>query len=512
MVEKTKKRMKGSISEEDISTLLQRYTATTVLALLQEVAHCPGVKIDWNALVQNTSTGISDAREYQMLWRHLAYRHTLLDKLEDGAHPMDDDSDLEYEVEALPTASNESSTEAAACVKVLIASGLPSESSLPTSSIVDAPLTINIPNGLSPRAPSENSEATCSMQGTSITVSVSVQKQALPVAIPAEVLDANGSASGNLPPRRKRKPWSEAEDMELIAAVQKCGEGNWVNILRGDFKFDRTASQLSQRWAIIKKRRGNLNVGSNSTGSQLFEARRAAHHAMSLALDMPVKNLTAIRSAATNTTSNSVLPTTGEAAMVASNFIQAQDQSEEGSIPTKSFPIGSLGSLAKSQVSSIKPSTKPTIDLDSALRATAVAAGARIASPSDAASFIKATRAKNAVHFKSAGGFSTKLSVPGGVSTHSETQTNVRLEAKPCLSYPAATVTSTASHPGLVNASLPTVQHAPFAFATSSNMLSEPTNAVGSSLPSELLPKQEVRTAEGSKPRHQTRKQSAQNN
>jgi hypothetical protein len=67
---------------------LGRYTATTVLALLQEVAHCPDVKIDWNALVRNTSTGISDAREYQMLWRHLAYRHSLLDKLEDGAHPL----------------------------------------------------------------------------------------------------------------------------------------------------------------------------------------------------------------------------------------------------------------------------------------------------------------------------------------------------------------------------------------------------------------------------------------
>jgi hypothetical protein len=34
-------------------------------------------------------------------------------------------------------------------------------------------------------------------------------------------------------------------------------------------------------------------VGPNSTGSQLSEARRAAHHAMSLALDMPVKNLAA---------------------------------------------------------------------------------------------------------------------------------------------------------------------------------------------------------------------------
>ena len=50
-----------------------------------------------------------------------------------------------------------------------------------------------------------------------------------------------------------------------------------------------------QRWAIIRKRHGNLNVGSNSTGSQLSEAWRAAHHAMSLALDMPAKNLTAIR-------------------------------------------------------------------------------------------------------------------------------------------------------------------------------------------------------------------------
>lgn len=67
---------------------LGRYTATTVLALLQEVAHCPDVKIDWNALVRNTSTGISDAWEYQMLWRHLAYRHSLLDKLEDGARPL----------------------------------------------------------------------------------------------------------------------------------------------------------------------------------------------------------------------------------------------------------------------------------------------------------------------------------------------------------------------------------------------------------------------------------------
>lgn len=65
-----------------------RYSATTVLALLQEVTHSAEVNMDWNALVRNTSTGISDAREYQMLWRHLAYHHTLLHKFDHGAQPL----------------------------------------------------------------------------------------------------------------------------------------------------------------------------------------------------------------------------------------------------------------------------------------------------------------------------------------------------------------------------------------------------------------------------------------
>ena len=67
---------------------LGRYSATTVLALLQEVTHSAEVNMDWNALVRNTSTGISDAREYQMLWRHLAYHHTLLHKFDHGAQPL----------------------------------------------------------------------------------------------------------------------------------------------------------------------------------------------------------------------------------------------------------------------------------------------------------------------------------------------------------------------------------------------------------------------------------------
>ena len=42
----------------------------------------------------------------------------MLEKLEDRAQPLDDDSDLEYDLEAFPSISTEASAEATACVKV----------------------------------------------------------------------------------------------------------------------------------------------------------------------------------------------------------------------------------------------------------------------------------------------------------------------------------------------------------------------------------------------------------
>ena len=59
-----------------------------MLSLLQEVAQVEDAKIDWNALVKRTATGITNPREYQMLWRHLAYRDPLLENLEDEAKPL----------------------------------------------------------------------------------------------------------------------------------------------------------------------------------------------------------------------------------------------------------------------------------------------------------------------------------------------------------------------------------------------------------------------------------------
>lgn len=488
MIEKSKKNKKGVISEEDVSTLLQRYTATTLLALLQEVAQFDGAKIDWNALVKKTSTGISNAREYQMLWRHLAYRHVLPEKFDDGAHPLDDDdSDLESELEAFPSVTSEASTEAAACVKVLIASGLPSDSTHPNNTTVEAPLTINIPNGRSLRATSENSQSDV-MRGVNIRVPVSVQKLSLPAVMscPAsEVYDANGSGSGTFPPRRKRKPWSESEDMELIAAVQKLGEGNWASIVRGEFKGDRTASQLSQRWAIIRKRHGNLNVGTVSSAPQLSETQRAARDAVKMALDPHPAAKSLIASSAgttsTKTPNNCASPTiTAEAS-------PAQHQSQQRTMMTKSSSIWPVGPAAKSQVMLAKASEKSILSSDP-VRAAAVAAGARIATQSDAASLLKAAQAKNAVHIMPTGSSSIKSSMTGGISTHLDVNPNTRFissgmataptTTRPAASGPCPGLPKATSPPPQMKASSSTAQHTQSTPVTSFNAQSEQTNSV----------------------------------
>ncbi|XP_077234121.1 uncharacterized protein LOC143876271 [Tasmannia lanceolata] len=402
---------KSSISEDDVSLLLQRYTATTILALLQEVAQFAGVKIDWNTLVKKTSTGISSAREYQMLWRHLAYCDRLEQKLDDdGAEPLDDDSDLEFELEPVPFLSNEASTEAAACVKVLLASALPNKSGSLNLSTVEAPLTINIPNGLASHTP-HKSKLACFAQGTNITVPVSVLKQPLPTVPSVEGLDGNGGVSTSLPVKRKRKLWTAEEDMKLIAAVQKCGEGNWAKIVRGNFMHDRTASQLSQRWAIIRKRQANLNPSnapslykynlkpskpSNSTSTTLSEAQLAACEAVSIALNMPMMgSLSSLCSTAgthsSNTSNSLTFPaTTNEPFQVCAPSSEASTRSALNS---------------SSQVLSV-PAKCSTI------QEVAFAAGARTANPSTAASLLKAARSQNAVHIRQGETSLSKSSLP----------------------------------------------------------------------------------------------------
>ncbi|THG10999.1 hypothetical protein TEA_011360 [Camellia sinensis var. sinensis] len=107
-----KKHKKGSISENDISTLLQRYETTTMLTLLQEVAHVQDVKIDWNALVKKTATGISNA-PHDVGWspcaRHMGNilsNHLVRggDLSEDKKNPKEEINSPNHMLRALPLA------------------------------------------------------------------------------------------------------------------------------------------------------------------------------------------------------------------------------------------------------------------------------------------------------------------------------------------------------------------------------------------------------------------------
>ncbi|KAJ0237664.1 Uncharacterized protein HA466_0246020 [Hirschfeldia incana] len=274
MVDSSNKRRKITVSEGDIATLLQRYDTNTILKLLQEMAFYSAVKMDWNELVKKTTTGITNAREYQMLWRHLSYGDPLL-SVEDDAQLLDDDSDIECELEASPAVSVEASVEAIAHVKVIAASYLPRESDTLHESTSEAPLTINIPYTL----PQEPSESPWLSRGMNITFPVCLQK-----STPTEGINGNGSASISMASQRKtRKKWSAEEDADLIAAVKRFGEGHWAHIARGEFRGRRTASQLSQRWPHLRKRYDTSTSASQSCVQQ-NEAQIAVNNALSLAL------------------------------------------------------------------------------------------------------------------------------------------------------------------------------------------------------------------------------------
>ncbi|KAL5714060.1 hypothetical protein ACHQM5_016072 [Ranunculus cassubicifolius] len=442
---KKNKKKKISIAEDDISSLLRRYSAKTIIALLQEVSQFPDAKIDWKVLVEKSKTGIKNAREYQMVWRHMAYRDTLLENVDDAAQVVADDSDLEIDLEAVPAVNAETYHEAAACAKILLGSGLPIESDAPPT--VEGPLKINIP------VPSATSE---SGQGKDIIIPVIIQKHkgkdksgkdksSKDGTCPA---DEEGGASAACGPRRKRKPWTEEEDLELIAAVQKCGERNWANIVKGDFKGDRTPSQLSQRWSIIKKKQNIVGFAPSTT--QLTEAQLATRRAVSHALNMPMVNnlLAACSSGATQPTipSNSATIPCG---LQKSTIPSSSSVPEKSIIPstsptvpentprTQHVPPHISNTVLKPKIP-VAAKKGPPVPFKSTpspnpmIQATAVAAGARIAPPSTAASLLKAAQSKNAVHIRPGGaGPIFKTTLAGG----SKSSSTVHLGSHPNVHY-----------------------------------------------------------------------------
>ena len=60
-----------------------------ILTALQEVAqHTDGRRIDWRAVVANSTMGITSARKYQMLWRHFAYHHDIDESVDAYDQPL----------------------------------------------------------------------------------------------------------------------------------------------------------------------------------------------------------------------------------------------------------------------------------------------------------------------------------------------------------------------------------------------------------------------------------------
>ncbi|XP_042013608.1 uncharacterized protein LOC121761950 isoform X2 [Salvia splendens] len=252
---------KGSATvEENTANLLERYSEQTVLQLLQEVDKSAAPKIDWHEMVKNTRTGISNAREYQMLWRHLAYGHDLADQLDDS-NPLDDDSDLEKEIEADPEASPKSKAEAAACVNVLATSEYPiiHEPNLLT---VEAPLTMKVAKW--------KRHADSSRPDTIVEKHVTIT-----VPLPNDELSASETSGADASsPRKTRVVWTAVDDLRLTNSVRKYGE-NWDLISSVNFKHERTAHELSRKWAAIKRKRAS---------ARLSPGRRASTRAINLVL------------------------------------------------------------------------------------------------------------------------------------------------------------------------------------------------------------------------------------
>ncbi|KAJ6735501.1 HOMEODOMAIN-LIKE SUPERFAMILY PROTEIN [Salix purpurea] len=258
-----------------------------------------------------------------------------------------------------------------------------------------------------------------------------------------------------------------------------------------------TPSEISykQRWAIIRKQRGNSNAGTISSGSQLSEAQRAACHAVKMALDShpAAKSSVAYCSggiASNKSPNNCMLPAiTMEASLI-------QHQSQQHPMMSTSSSTWPLRSTEKSQVMLTKTSAK-SISSSDPVRAAAVAAGASIATQSDAALMLKAAHAKNAVHIMPTGNSSIKSSMDGGVSTQPEGTPNIRLiscgmATAPAASHPAASGPflglAKATSPSQVKASSSIAQHTQS--VTSWSTLSEQTTNA------EIPPKQNIEVSE----------------
>uniref|UniRef100_A0A453PSY0 Uncharacterized protein n=1 Tax=Aegilops tauschii subsp. strangulata TaxID=200361 RepID=A0A453PSY0_AEGTS len=391
---------KRQLSEDDLYLILHKYSPATILTALQEVTqHAQRRSIDWRALVAKTATGITSAREYQMLWRYIAYGYDFVENVEDGSpQPLGDESDLECEIEPSPKPSNEAAAEASRFAKILMYG--PSREQGPVSNSKQAPHT-----GLSP-----------------------------------DSFDGNGPHNKKT---KKTKAWTKDEDAELMAGVHKCGEGNWLDILR-KYNFDstRTYGQLSQRWAVISKRQATTKPAKAKPVTGGYDMK-ATQKAFFMALDMPMGKpggLSTLRSGASQQSTQHPAPVFGAAApelksaTSSSSFslpvpvvpsaapgpvsAQVQVQPRVQQAPSQAAPSKVSNASIKSRNSSKKQTAQANLtNAPSSIQAAAIAAGGRIATASIATNLLKAAQSPQAVHIRSRGKGSSKTSTSSKAST-----------------------------------------------------------------------------------------------
>ncbi|XP_044427318.1 nascent polypeptide-associated complex subunit alpha, muscle-specific form [Triticum aestivum] len=451
---------KRDLSEDEVYLILHKYSPATILTALQEVAqHAERRSIDWRALVAKTATGITSAREYQMLWRYIAYRHDFIENTEDiGAQPLGDESDLECEIEPFPKPSNEAAAEASRFAKILIYG--PSREQCSSHRVNSEVPLLNTPNEKIPRVPSDKQLAQ-SHRLTNGTGPISNSKQASHTGLSPDPFDGNG------PHKKTKKPkaWSNKEDADLMDGVHKCGEGNWLNILHR-YKFDstRTYVQLSQRWAVICRRQGTTKPAKAKSVTTEFDIK-ATQKAFSMALDMPMGKpggFSTLRLGASQQSAQHPAPVFVAAApelkcaTSSSSFPLPVPAPAQGQIPlprVQPAPAQAAASKVsntsnKSQNSSKKQNAQanPT-NAPSSIQAAAIAAGGRIAPASIATNLLKAAQSSQAVHITP----KAKHIRPRGKGSSKTTSSKASTMAGEPGTQPGS-----AEHPELPNCSAPT--------------------------------------------------------
>ncbi|KAL2652214.1 hypothetical protein R1flu_020342 [Riccia fluitans] len=385
---------KGTLSEAEMGQILRRYSAVTVMGLMREIAKCESAKLDFNALVKKSGTGISCAREYQALWRHIAYRAELEDSYEEDAEPLDDDSDLEFELEPKPSVSAEAAAEAAAWVKA----DMQRFGIRPLKRKADVLSKLKSKDIDAASAGGNQAPASSGLSASATDVNVKIVAASVPAldantTSPAGTANQVASVGPDSPPggnlratlnqseRKKRKLWTPEEDQELIAAVEKCGEGNWTTILKGAFTHDRTAAQLSQRWALIRKRREIHALAGLKSASSPIVAADVQQRVTSTSAASVVQNGGTSAASSAPQVSSSVAPTTAAAPAVTpppavagtttapSTSAQVQVQGHGGASSSSS-----PGSLAVTTVPNVASSTSVGVDGSGPKTSTQVAA------------------------------------------------------------------------------------------------------------------------------------------